>query len=83
MNGCTLLPGDLLGRGTLSGPTLAEAGALVELTTGGKQPIDLPTGEKRTFLEDGDQVILRGWCEAPGRARNGFGACEGTVLPAA
>ncbi|MCH7345484.1 fumarylacetoacetase [Pelomonas sp. CA6] len=83
MNGCNLRPGDLLGSGTLSGPSLQEAGALIELTTGGQNPIELPTGERRTFLEDADQITLRGWCEAPGRARIGFGACAGTVLPAA
>ncbi|NUZ08347.1 fumarylacetoacetase [Piscinibacter koreensis] len=82
VNGCNLQPGDLFGSGTLSGPTLDQAGALIELTVGGKQPIALPDGETRTFVEDGDTVELRGWCEAPGAARIGFGACRGTVLPA-
>ncbi|WP_029000002.1 fumarylacetoacetase [Azohydromonas australica] len=82
VNGCNLQPGDLLGSGTLSGPTLDQAGALIELTGGGKQPVALPGGEQRTFLEDGDSVVLRGWCEKPGAARIGFGLCEGTVLPA-
>ena len=75
-------PGDLLGSGTLSGPTLDQAGALIELTTGGKNPIALPNGEQRTWLEDGDSVVLRGWCEREGAARIGFGECVGTVLPA-
>jgi fumarylacetoacetase len=59
------------------------AGALIELTTGGKNPLSLPGGERRAFLEDGDTVILRGWCERPGSARIGFGECRGTVLPSA
>lgn len=82
VNGCNLQPGDLLGTGTLSGPTLDQAGAMIELTQGGKQPIQLPNGEKRTFLEDGDAVILRGWCEKEGSARIGFGVCSGQVLAA-
>lgn len=82
VNGCNLQPGDLLGTGTLSGPTLDQACALIELTTGGKNPIQLPNGESRTWLEDGDTIILRGWCEKPGAARIGFGECVGTVLPA-
>ena len=82
VNGCNLQAGDLLGSGTLSGPTLDQAGALIELTTGGKNPIALPNGEQRTWLEDGDSVVLRGWCEREGAARIGFGECVGTVLPA-
>lgn len=82
VNGCNLQAGDLLGSGTLSGPTLDQAGALIELTTGGKNPIALPNGEQRTWLEDGDSVVLRGWCEKAGAARIGFGECVGTVLPA-
>lgn len=82
VNGCNLQPGDLLGSGTLSGPTLDQAGALIELTTGGKNPLTLPNGERRVFLEDGDAVVIRGWCEKTGAARIGFGACWGTVLPA-
>ena len=83
VNGCNLQPGDLLGTGTLSGPTLDSACALIELTTGGKNPVQLPGGETRTWLEDGDTVVLRGWCERPGATRIGFGECAGTVLPAA
>jgi fumarylacetoacetase len=66
VNGCNLQPGDLLGTGTLSGPTLDSACALIELTAGGKNPIHLPNGEVRTWVEDGDAIILRGWCEKPG-----------------
>jgi fumarylacetoacetase len=83
VGGCDLQPGDLIGTGTVSGPTAGEAGALVELSQGGRTPITLEaSGEQRAFLHDGDTVILRGWCEAPGRARIGFGECRGTVLPA-
>ena len=82
INGCSLQPGDLFGSGTLSGPTPEQAGALIELTLGGKQAIALPNGEKRSYLEDGDTVTFRGWCEKPGAARIGFGECVGTVLPA-
>lgn len=82
INGCNLQPGDLLGTGTLSGPTATETGALIELTAGGKNPITLPGGEQRTFLEDGDSVILRAHCARDGAARVGFGECTGRVLPA-
>jgi len=82
VNGCNLQPGDLFGSGTLSGPTLDQAGALIELTEGGKRPVELPNGESRTFLEDGDSVVIRGWCDKPGAVRIGFGECWGTVLPA-
>lgn len=82
VGGCNLQPGDLLGTGTVSGPTPGEAGAIVELSKGGREPVTLEgTAEQRAFLQDGDTVILRGWCEAPGRARIGFGECRGTVLP--
>src|SRR5207245_3872159 len=66
VNGCNLQSGDLLGSGTLSGPAPDQAGSLLELTQGGKQAIALPNAEKRTFLEDGDTVILRGFCERKG-----------------
>jgi fumarylacetoacetase len=83
LGGCNLQPGDLLGTGTVSGPTPEEAGALVELSLGGSRPITLQaTGEQRAFLDDGDSVILRGWCEKTGAARIGFGECVGMVLPA-
>ena len=82
VNGCNLEPGDLIGSGTQSGPLPAEAGSLLELTAGGRQPLTLAGGETRTFLEDGDRVMLRGWCERPGYARIGFGEAAATVLPA-
>lgn len=82
VNGCNLQPGDLLGTGTLSGPTLDQAGALIELTQGGKVPLTLPNGEQRTFLQDGDEVTMCGWCEKPGAVRIGFGECKALVLPA-
>ncbi|MDH4393263.1 MAG: fumarylacetoacetase [Aquabacterium sp.] len=82
VNGCNLRPGDLLGSGTLSGPTPAQAGSLLELSQGGKQPITLPNGEQRTFLQDGDTLVLAGHCSRPGARRIGFGSCAGTVLPA-
>jgi fumarylacetoacetase len=82
VSGCNLRPGDLLGSGTMSGPSRSEAGSLLELTAGGQQPIHLGASETRTFLEDGDSVVLRGWCERPGWKRIGFGCAAGTVLPA-
>ena len=82
VNGCNLQPGDMLGTGTLSGPQPSEAGSLLELNHGGKNPIELPWGEKRTFLQDGDQVIMRAECVKAGYPRIGFGECSGTVLPA-
>lgn len=82
VGGCNLQPGDLIGTGTQSGPTHGEAAAMIELSVGGKLPITLANGEIRTFLLDGDTVILKAWCEAPGLARIGFGECRGTVLPA-
>ncbi|MFM9423985.1 fumarylacetoacetase [Variovorax sp. GrIS 2.14] len=83
VNGCNLQPGDLLGSGTLSGPEPDQAGSLLELTMGGKQPITLPNGERRTFLEDGDMLTLRGWCERDGAVRIGLGEVSGTVLASA
>ena len=80
-NGCNLGPGDLLGTGTQSGPMPEQGGSLLELSGGGKQPIALPGGETRTFLADGDTVILRAHCAKPGARRIGFGECMGTVLP--
>ncbi len=82
VNGCNLQPGDLLGSGTQSGPAVDEAGSMMELSKGGKEAITLPNGEKRTFLEDGDTIIFRGACHAPGAARIGFGEVRGTLLPA-
>jgi len=80
VNGCNLQPGDLLGSGTLSGPGPGEAGSLIELTLGGKQPITLANGEKRTFLEDGDTLVIRGYCERAGAVRIGLGEVSGTVV---
>jgi fumarylacetoacetase len=82
VNGCSLKPGDLLGSGTESGPTPEKAGTQLDLTIGGKQPVRLPNGETRSFLEDGDTVILRAWCEKPGFVRIGFDECRSTVVPA-
>jgi len=79
VNGCNLRAGDLLGSGTQSGPQPEEAGSLLELTVGGKQGLTLPNGEQRTFLEDGDAVILRGWCAGEGKPRIGFGICRGEI----
>jgi len=82
VNGCNLQPGDMLGTGTLSGPQPSEAGSLLELSNGGKNPIELPWGEKRTFLQDGDQIIMRAECVKAGYPRIGFGESLGQVLPA-
>ncbi|HYJ99932.1 MAG TPA: fumarylacetoacetase [Burkholderiaceae bacterium] len=81
-NGCNLGPGDLLGTGTQSGPSPGQGGSMLELSAGGKQPIALPNGETRSFLADGDTVILRAHCAREGARRIGFGECAGTVLPA-
>lgn len=82
IGGCNLQPGDLFGSGTLSGPQPDQAGSLLELTLGGKQPIALPSGESRSFLADGDTLTLRGYCERPGARRIGLGECSGTVMAA-
>ncbi len=82
VGGCNLQTGDLFGTGTISGPGPGQGGSLLELSDGGRKPITLTNGEQRTFLEDGDTVILRGVCERPGARRVGFGQCAGTVLPA-
>ena len=71
-----------LASGTVSGPTKASRGSLLELSWRGTEPIPLPTGEERRFLQDGDEVIMRGYCERSGFARIGFGECRGSVLPA-
>jgi fumarylacetoacetase len=81
-NGCNLMPGDLLGTGTQSGPRPEQGGSLLELSAGGKQPITLPGGETRTFLADGDTVIFRAYCAREGAARVGFGTCVATVAAA-
>jgi len=81
-NGCNLRPGDLFGTGTQSGPTPGEAGSLVELSMGGSLPLRIGRDEQRTFLEDGDSVLFRGWCEKPGAVPIGFGDLSGRVSPA-
>ncbi|HEX8938416.1 MAG TPA: fumarylacetoacetase [Sphingomicrobium sp.] len=79
-NGCNLQPGDLIGTGTLSTESASGLGSLLEISGGGKQPIQLPGGESRSFLEDGDEVTLKAWCEGAGAARIGFGECVGRVV---
>ena len=85
-NGCNMEPGDLIASGTVSGPEKESRGCLLEMTWDGpgnpRKPIELPTGETRTFLEDHDEVILKGWCERDGYRRVGFGTCAGVILPA-
>jgi len=78
-NGCNLQPGDLFASGTVSGPTKDSLGCLLELTRRGAEPLSLPTGETRTFLEDGDEVILRAYAEREGAVGIGFGECRGVV----
>ena len=80
--GCNLRTGDLLGSGTVSGPSRDSRGSMLELTWRGAEPIALPSGETRKFLEDGDEVIMRGFCEREGFRRIGFGECRGTILSA-
>jgi fumarylacetoacetase len=79
-NGCNLRPGDLLGTGTISGPEPSSFGSLLELSQGGRAPLQLPTGEQRTFLQDGDELSLSAYAQAPQRARIGFGPCSGIVI---
>ena len=81
--GCNLQPGDLLGSGTISSPTPDGFGSLLEVTEGGKKPFTLPTGETRTFLEDGDELVFEGHCRRDGFAGIGFGRCAGRIKPAA
>jgi fumarylacetoacetase len=80
-NGCNLRTGDLIATGTVSGAEEGSQGCLLEITQRGLQPVKLPTGELRSFLADGDEVILRGYCEKAGYARVGFGECRGIILP--
>jgi fumarylacetoacetase len=80
-NGCNLRTGDLLATGTISGPTPESRGCLLELTRGGRQPLTLPNGQTRGFLEDGDRMTMTGWCEGAGH-RIGFGEVTGRILPA-
>ena len=80
VNGCKLQAGDLFGTGTLSGPQPGQLGSLLEMTEGGKHPIELPNGETRTFLEAGDEVILKARCRKEGEVSIGFGECRGVVV---
>ncbi|MEG8201033.1 fumarylacetoacetase [Pseudomonas sp. 5FOS] len=82
VNGCQLQPGDLFGSGTLSGATPGSFGSLLEITEGGKHPVELASGEVRKFLEDGDEIILRARCARDGVVSIGFGECRGTVIAA-
>jgi fumarylacetoacetase len=81
-NGCNLQTGDLMATGTVSGKSKEERGCLLELTWRGTEPIELPNGETRRFLEDGDEIIMKGFCEREGFRRIGFGECRGRILPA-
>jgi len=80
-NGCNLQAGDLLGTGTLSGAEPGSAGSMMELTQAGKSPLELPGGEKRSFLEDGDEVTMRARCEREAAAAIGFGEASGRIVP--
>jgi fumarylacetoacetase len=82
INGCNLQPGDLIGTGTISGPTRAELSSMLELTTAGTQPVSLPNGEQRGFLLDGDEVTFRGTCSRSGFVSIGFGSCVGRITAA-
>lgn len=81
-NGCNLQTGDLMATGTVSGKTKEERGSMLELSWRGTEPIELPNGETRRFLEDGDEIIMKGFCEREGFRRIGFGECRGRVIPA-
>ena len=80
-SGCAMNIGDLLGSGTISGPDKNQRGSLLEISWNGSEPVELAAGTKRSFLEDGDSLVMRGWCRGEGY-RVGFGAVEGTILPA-
>jgi fumarylacetoacetase len=81
-NGCSLEPGDLIGSGTASGPAAGSEGCLLERTRNGREPLTLANGATRTFLEDGDEVVIRGRCTAPAAATIGFGECRGRIVGA-
>jgi len=81
-NGCNLRPGDLFGSGTISGPAAESFGSLLEITQGGSKPITLPTGETRTFLIDGDEIVISAFASAPNRVQIGFGTCRASIAPA-
>jgi fumarylacetoacetase len=81
-NGCNLQTGDLMATGTVSGKEKGERGCMLELTWRGTEPVELPSGEQRRFLEDGDEIIMKGYCEREGFRRIGFGECRGRIIPA-
>ena len=78
-NGCNLRPGDLLGSGTISGEAKESWGSLMELSMRGSTPLELPSGERRSFLADGDELILRGYAQRDGHVRIGLGECRGVI----
>ena len=78
-NGCNLRPGDMMGTGTISGQTEDSLGSILEITRRGANPITLPTGEERKFLGDGDELIMRAWCEREGAREIGFGECRAVI----
>jgi hypothetical protein len=80
VGGCNLQSGDLFGSCTISGPASQEASALVQLNEGRRKPLTLDNGEQRSFLNDGDSIIFRGWCEKPDVARIGFGELRGQIV---
>jgi fumarylacetoacetase len=80
-SGCAMNVGDLLGSGTISGPEKSQRGSLLEISWNGTEPVELAGGVARTFLEDGDSLSMRGWCQGEGY-RVGFGEVEGTIVPA-
>lgn len=82
VGGCNLRPGDLFGSGTISAAAPDGSGCLLELTRRGQDPLALPNGETRTYLQDGDEIIFRAHCRAPGRVAIGFGECRGQVTAA-
>ena len=79
-NGCNLRPGDLIASGTVSGESRDSAGCLLERTWRGTEPLTLPSGETRRFLENGDTVVIRAFCEKSGANRIGFGECRGSIM---
>jgi fumarylacetoacetase len=81
INGCNLQPGDLIGTGTISGPSPAELSSMLEFTNGGSKPVALPNGEQRGFLQDGDEITFRGRCHRSGYVSIGFGFCVGRIDP--
>jgi len=81
VTGCNMRPGDLIGTGTISGPTPDSLGSLLELAWKGTNPITIPNGEKRSYIQDGDEIIMSGYCQG-NNYRVGFGYCTGVITPA-